>query len=72
METATLRCKVCERPLVVGDVVVPVCTLREGEDGPLVPQLDRTDGLVHARCFRPLPRENPPVPPTLTDEEIAG
>lgn len=69
METEPVTCKLCGQPLLGGDLVVPVRIqpggLAEPEENPSA----RLAG-VHLKCVRPLPRENPPVPPTLTDEDI--
>jgi hypothetical protein len=65
METEPVLCKLCGQPLLGGDLVVPVRI----QPGGLTEPEESTSG-VHLKCVRPLPRENPPVPPTLTDEDI--
>lgn len=57
METEPLQCVFCSQP-VLEALYVPVYV------GAGVV------GAVHLKCIRPLPRETPPVPPILTDEEV--
>lgn len=62
MTRETLPCVLCGKPIVEGDVVVPTETV-----GTLAWDPSR----VHLRCLRPAPRTTPPVPPLLSDEDLA-
>lgn len=55
-------CYLCGLAFLEGELVIPVLT--HGEE----PHVGVTG--VHLRCLRPHRREDPPVPPTLTDEDL--
>jgi hypothetical protein len=59
METASFTCPLCSQPIQPSELFLRAHTTESA-----------VDTRVHLKCIRPPPRENPPVPPTLTDEDV--